>query len=50
MPTVLCEGTGEASRAVEAALGTGLPESRPLVDPGEEDMGTGRGRDDDSPF
>lgn len=47
---MLCEGTGEASRAVDAALGTGLPDRRPRNDPGEEDIGTGRGLEDDSPF
>jgi hypothetical protein len=29
---VLCEGTGEANRAVDAALGIGLPGRRPLVE------------------
>jgi len=43
----MCEGTGEASRAVEVALGTGLPDKRPLFEPGEDAIGTGRGRDDD---
>jgi hypothetical protein len=47
---VLCEGTGEASRAVDAALGTGLPDRRPRDDPGEEDIGTGSGLEDGSPF
>jgi len=45
----LCEGTGEANRAVEAALGTGLPEERPLLEPGDDAIGTGRGREDDGP-
>ena len=49
MPTVLCEGTGEANRAVEAALGRGLPEERPLLEPGDDDIGTGRGREDEAP-
>ena len=47
---MLCEGTGEANRAIEAALGTGLPAVRPRNDPGEEDIGTGRGLEEDSPF
>jgi hypothetical protein len=47
---VLCEGTGEANLAVEAALGTGLPLERPRKEPGEEDIGTGRGLEEDSPF
>lgn len=49
---MLCEGTGEANRAVDAALGTGLPAERPRndPDPGEEDIGTGRGLEEDSPF
>jgi hypothetical protein len=46
---VLCEGTGEANRAVDVALGTGLPDRRPRNDPGEEDIGTGRGLEEDSP-
>lgn len=46
---MLCEGTGEANRAVEAARGRGLPDNRPLVELGEEDIGTGRGRAEDSP-
>ena len=49
MPTVLCEGTGEANRAVEAALGSGLPVERPLFEPaeaGEDAIGTGRGREE----
>ena len=53
MPTVLCEGTGEFNRAVDAALGAGLPAERPRYDPveaGEEAIGTGRGREDDVPF
>lgn len=53
MPTVLCEGTGEANLAVEVALGTGLPAERPLNEPGEdgdEAIGTGRGLEDDAPF
>jgi len=41
------EGTGEANRAVEVALGTGLPDKRPLFEPGEDAIGTGRGRGDD---
>jgi hypothetical protein len=47
---VFCEGTGEANRAIDAALGTGLPAVRPRNDPGEEDIGTGRGLAEDSPF
>jgi hypothetical protein len=47
---VFCEGTGEANRAIDAALGTGLPAVRPRNDPGEEDIGTGRGLEEDSPF
>jgi len=47
---VLCEGTGEANLAVDAARGTGLPAERPRKDPGEEDIGTGRGLEEDSPF
>ena len=53
MPTVLCEGTGEANRAVDAALGIGLPADRPLFEPGEagEDaIGTARGCVEDAPF
>jgi hypothetical protein len=46
---VVCEGTGEANRAVDAALGIGLPAVRPRNDPGEEDIGTGRGLEEDSP-
>lgn len=49
VPTGLCEGTGEANRAVEAARGTGLPDSLPLKDPGEDDIGTARGAADGSP-
>lgn len=54
MLTGLCEGTGEANRAVEVALGIGLPDSRPLnelgaKEPGEDDIGTGRGLADESP-
>ena len=49
MPLVFCEGTGEANRAVEAALGTGLPEVRPLLEPGDDAIGTGRGREDEAP-
>ena len=45
-----CEGTGEANRAVEAALGTGLPAERPRKEAGEEAIGTGRGLEEDSPF
>lgn len=30
VPDVLCEGTGEANRAVDVARGTGLPGRRPL--------------------
>jgi hypothetical protein len=46
---VVCDGTGEANLAVDVALGTGLPAERPRNDPGEEDIGTGRGLDEDSP-
>jgi hypothetical protein len=46
---VLCEGTGEANRAVEAARGTGLPEERPLLEPGDDAIGIARGREDDAP-
>lgn len=49
---MLWEGTGEANRAVDAALGIGLPATRPLVEPGEagEDaIGTGRGCVEDEP-
>lgn len=49
MPTVLCEGTGEANRAVDVALGTGLSDERPRFEPGEEAIGTGRGQEEDSP-
>lgn len=54
VPTGLCEGTGEANRAVEAALGIGLPDNRPLNEPGvnepgEDDIGTGRGLADELP-
>ena len=49
MPTVLCEGTGEANRAVEVARGTELLDGRPLKELGEEDIGTGRGREEGSP-
>jgi hypothetical protein len=45
---VLCEGTGEANRAVDVALGIGLPTARPRFDPGEEAIGTGRGLEEDS--
>jgi hypothetical protein len=42
-----CEGAGEAaSRAVEAALGTLPDEGRPLLEPGEDATGTGKGRED----
>jgi hypothetical protein len=47
---VLCEGTGEANRAVDVARGTGLPVERPRNDPGEDDIGTGRGLEDNSPL
>lgn len=43
------EGTGEARRAVDSALGTGLPEDgrpRNELGDGEEDIGTGRGREE----
>jgi len=46
---VLCDGTGEANLAVEVARGRGLPDRRPLAEPGEEEIGTGRGRAEDSP-
>jgi hypothetical protein len=46
---VLCEGTGEANRAVDVALGTGLPDERPLFEPGEEAIGTGRGLEGEAP-
>lgn len=54
MPTGLFEGTGEANRAVEVALGIGLPDNRPrnelgAKEPGEDDIGTGKGLADDSP-
>jgi hypothetical protein len=49
VPLAFCEGTGEANRAVEAALGTGLPEERPLLEPGDDAIGTGRGREDEAP-
>lgn len=52
--TGLCEGTGEANRAVDVALGIGLSDNRPLneldvKEPGEDDIGTGRGLADGSP-
>lgn len=49
---MLCEGTGEANRAVDAALGIGLPAKRPRIEPGEdgeEAIGTGRGCVEDEP-
>jgi len=49
VPTVLCEGTGEANRAIDVALGTGLPAERPRFEPGEEAIGTGRGLEEDTP-
>ena len=45
MPGRLWAGTGEARRAVDAALGIGLPDCRPRREPGEDDIGTGRGRE-----
>lgn len=48
VPEVL-EGTGEDNRAIEAALGTGLPDCRPRDDPGEDAIGTGRGREEGDP-
>ena len=45
VPDRLFEGTGEARRAVEVALGTGLPDSRPRKEPGEDGIGTGNGRE-----
>lgn len=41
------EGTGEANLAVDAARGRGLPDGRPLPEPGEDDIGTGNGRGDE---
>jgi hypothetical protein len=41
------EGTGEASLAVDAARCRGLPDERPLHEPGEDDIGTGKGRGDE---
>jgi hypothetical protein len=49
VPSVLWDGTGEDNRAVEVALGTGLPDNRPLCDPGEDAIGTGRGREEGDP-
>lgn len=47
VPDVWFEGTGEASRAIEAALGTDPAEARPLLEPGDDANGTGRGREED---
>lgn len=38
------EGTGEVNLAVDSARGIGLPDERPLAEPGEDDIGTGKGR------
>jgi hypothetical protein len=43
------EGTGEFSRAVEATRGAEVPKERPLFEPGDDDIGTGRGRGLDPP-
>jgi hypothetical protein len=39
-----CVGTGEASRAVDSARESDGAVDRPRCDPGDEDMGTARGR------
>lgn len=41
------EGTGEANRAVDVARGIELPCERPPAEPGDEEIGTGRGREDE---
>jgi hypothetical protein len=51
VPLVICDGTGEDNRAIDAALGIELPEFGPLKDPefGEPAViGTGRGREDEA--
>ena len=45
MPGLLFEGTGEASLAIEAARGAEPTALRPRFEPGEEAIGTGRGRE-----